>query len=85
MYATENLILTSPLLWILFLVTAVLCFLEYWFSKKWIFVVAFALWDVAAIVLLLVANAALSELLLYILGVLFIRLCFVMLERRKNG
>lgn len=85
MYATENLILTSPLFWILLLVTAILCFLEYKLPKKWIFLGALALWETAAVMLLLFEKAALSELLLYILSVLFIRLCFVMLERRKIG
>jgi hypothetical protein len=33
----------------------------------------------------LFASASLADFLLYALGVLFIRLCFVMLERRKNG
>ncbi len=85
MYPTENFILSSPLLWIFFALTAVFCFFEYKLSKKWIWICACVITQIAATVMLLFANAALADFLLYILGVLFIRLCFVMLERRKNG
>lgn len=85
MYPAENLILSSPLLWIFFALTAVFCFLEYKVSKKWIFIGCNVLIQIAATVALLFASAALADFLLYVLGVLFIRLCFVMLERRKIG
>ena len=85
MYPTENLILSSPLMWICFALTAVFCFLEYKLSKKWIGIGGCIITQVAATVLLLFASASLADFLLYALGVLFIRLCFVMLERRKNG
>lgn len=85
MYPTENLILSSPLMWIFFALTAVFCFLEYKLSKKWIFIGCAVLTQIAATVGLLFVNAALADFLLYVLVVLFIRLCFVMLERRKIG
>ena len=83
MYGTENLIVSSPVLWILFGITAILGFFEYKFSHKWIWISLTVLSQVAAVVALLFVNAALSEFLLYILVVLFIRLCYIMLERRK--
>ena len=85
MYPTENFILSSPWMWIFFALTAIFCFLEYKCSKKWIFILCCVLTQTAATAALLFANAALADFLLYVLGVLFIRLCFVMLERRKNG
>lgn len=85
MYPTENFILSSPLIWIFFAITAVFCFLEYKLPKKWIWIGCAVVTQMAAIVALVFAEAALADCLLYVLGVLFIRLCFVMLERRKNG
>ena len=78
MYGTENLIISSPVMWIFFALAAILGFLEYKFPHKWV-------WILLTVVALLFANAALSEFLLYILVVLFIRLCYIMLERRKTA
>ncbi len=83
MYGTENLILSSPLMWILFALTAILSFLEYKLRPKWLWITLGALLQVVSVVLLLFARAALSDALLYMLGVVFIRLCFVMFERRR--
>lgn len=83
MYGTENLIISSPVMWIFFAVSAILGFLEYKFPRKWLWVIFNVLTQTAAAVALLFAGAALSEFLLYILAVLFIRLCYIMLERRK--
>ena len=83
MYGSENLIVSSPAMWIFFAVTAILGFLEYKLPHKGLWIVLTVLTQTAAVVALLFTGAALSELLLYILAVLFIRLCYVMLERRK--
>ena len=83
MYGTENLIVSSPLLWILFAASAILGFLEYKLPHKWIWITLTVISQAAAVIALLFANAALSEFLLYILVVLFIRLCYIMLERRR--
>ena len=82
MYGTENLIISSPLMWIFFAIAAILSFLEYKLPHKWIWITLNILSQTAAVIALLFANAALSEFLLYILTVLFIRLCYIMLERR---
>ena len=71
-------------MWIFFAVTAILGFLEYKLAHKWIWITLTVLTQTAAAVMLLFAEAALSEFLLYILFVLFIRLCYIMLERRKT-
>ena len=83
MYGPENLIISSPILWILFAVAAILGFLEYKLPHKWIWIALTVTYQAAAVIALLFAGAALSEFLLYILVVLFIRLCYIMLERRK--
>lgn len=83
MYASGNLIVSSPVMWIFFAVTAILGFLEYKFPQKWVWIILNVLTQTAAVAVLLFAGAVLSELLLYILAVLFIRLCYIMLERRK--
>ncbi len=85
MYGTENLIVSSPVMWIFFAVAAILGFLEYKLPHKWIWITLTVISQAAAVVALLFANAALSEFLLYILVVLFIRLCYIMLERRKTA
>ena len=85
MYGTENLIFASPLMWIFFAVTAILGFLEYKLPLKWLWITLTVGSQAAAVVALLFANAALSEFLLYILVVLFIRLCYIMLERRRTA
>ena len=84
MYGAENLLISSPLMWIFFAVTAILGFLEYKLAHKWIWIALAVLTQTAAALSLLFAGAALSEFLLYILVVLFIRLCYIMLERRKT-
>ena len=84
MYGAENLLISSPLMWIFFAVTAILGFLEYKLAHKWIWIALAVLTQTAAALALLFAGAALSEFLLYILVVLFIRLCYIMLERRKT-
>ena len=83
MYGQENLIVSSPVMWIFLVLTAILGFLEYKLSRKWVWIVLTVLTQTAAAVALLFAGAMLSEFLLYILAVLFIRLCYIMLERRK--
>jgi hypothetical protein len=85
MYPADNILISSPLMWIFMILTAVFCFLEYKLSKKWIFIIACVAVQVAATVTLLSIGGALADFLLYVLIILFIRLCFVMLERRKNG
>ena len=85
MYGTENLIISSPIMWIFFAVTAILGFLEYKLPLKWLWITLAVAVQAAAVVALLFAGAALSEFLLYILFVLFIRLCYIMLERRKTA
>jgi hypothetical protein len=85
MYGTENLIVSSPIMWIFFAIAAILGFLEYKLPHKWIWITLTVVSQAAAVVTLLFANAALSEFLLYILVVLFIRLCYIMLERRKTA
>ena len=84
MYGTENLIVSSPVMWIFLALTAILGFLEYKLAHKWIWIALTVLTQTAAAVMLLFAEAALSEFLLYILAVLFIRLCYITLERRKT-
>ena len=83
MYGSENLIVSSPVMWIFFAVTAILGFLEYKFPQKWVWIVLNVLTQTAAVAALLFKGAVLSELLLYVLAVLFIRLCYIMHERRK--
>ena len=85
MYGTDNLIISSPVMWIFFAVTAILGFLEYKLPHKWIWIALTVVSEAAAVAALLFANAALSEFLLYILVVLFIRLCYIMLERRQTA
>ena len=84
MYVAENLLMSSPVMWIFFAVTAILGFLEYKLPHKWIWITLTVITQTVAVVVLLFKGAVLSELLLYILAVLFIRLCYVMLERRKT-
>ena len=72
-------------MWIFFAVTAILGFLEYKLPLKWLWITLAVAVQAAAVVALLFAGAALSEFLLYILFVLFIRLCYIMLERRKTA
>ena len=84
MYGSENLIVSSPILWIFFAVTAILGFLEYKLPHKWIWITLTVITQTATVVALIFAGAALSEFLLYVLAVLFIRLCYIMLERRKT-
>ena len=83
MYGSENLIVSSPVRWIFFAVTAILGFLEYKLPHKWLWITLTVLAQTAAVTVLLFAGAMLSEFLLYVLAVLFIRLCYIMLERRK--
>ena len=83
MYASENLIVSSPVMWIFFAISAILGFLEYKIPHKWIWITLNILTQTAAVIALLFLGATLSEFLLYILAVLFIRLCYIMLERRK--
>ena len=83
MYRAENLLMSSPVMWIFFAVTAFLGFLEYKLPHKWIWIALTVITQTVAVFALLFAGAALSELLLYILAVLLIRLCYIMLERRK--
>jgi hypothetical protein len=85
MYGTENLIISSPVMWIFFAIAAILGFLEYKLPHKWIWITLAVVSQAAAVVALLFAGAALSEFLLYILVVLFIRLCYIMLERRQTA
>jgi hypothetical protein len=72
-------------MWIFFAIAAILGFLEYKLPHKWIWITLTVVSQAAAVVALLFAGAALSEFLLYILVVLFIRLCYIMLERRKTA
>ena len=83
MYPSETLLFSSPLLWILFAATALVCFLEYKLRAKWLWILCGALLQTAAVILLLFADAALADLLLYVLGVILIRLCFECIERRR--
>lgn len=83
MYGSENLIVSSPVMWIFFAISAILGFLEYKIPHKWLWITLNVLTQTAAVIALLFAGAALSEFLLYILAVLFIRLCYIMFERRK--
>lgn len=83
MYGSENLIVSSPILWIFFAVTAILGFLEYKLPHKWIWITLTVITQTVAVIVLIFAGAVLSEFLLYVLAVLFIRLCYIMLERRK--
>ena len=83
MYGAENLLISSPVMWIFFAVTAILGFLEYKLSHKWIWITLTVIAQTVAVIVLLFAGAVLSEFLLYVLAVLFIRLCYIMLERRK--
>ena len=85
MYGTENLIISSPIMWIFFAIAAILGFLEYKLPLNWLWITLSVAAQAAAVVALLFAGAALSEFLLYILVVLFIRLCYIMLERRKTA
>ena len=85
MYGTENLIISSPVMWIFFAIAAILGFLEYKLPHKWIWITLAVVSQAVAVVALLFAGAALSEFLLYILVVLFIRLCYIMLERRQTA
>lgn len=83
MYRAENLLMSSPVMWIFFAVTAILGFLEYKLPHKWIWITLTVITQTVAVVVLIFAGAVLSEFLLYVLAVLFIRLCYIMLERRK--
>ena len=86
MYGAENLLISSPLMWIFFAVTAILGFLEYQLPRQGIlWITLTVLTQTVAVIALLFAGAALSEFLLYILVVLFIRLCYITLERRKTA
>ena len=83
MYGAENLLMSSPVMWNFFAVTAILGFLEYKLSYKWIWITLTFIAQTVAVIVLLFVGAVLSEFLLYVLAVLFIRLCYIMLERRK--
>ena len=85
MFGSENFILSSPWMVIFIAISAVLDFLEYKFRAKWIFLVANALLCAFAFVSFLSQGAGLSDVLLYLLAVIFARLCFMMLERRRNA
>ena len=70
---------------ILFLAGAVILgFLEYKLRRKWIWITANALLCAFAVVVFLISGAGLSEVLLYLLAFLFVRLCFVMWEGRNK-
>ena len=84
MFGSENLILSSPWPLILIAISAVLDFLEYKFRVKWIFLVANALLCAFAFVAFLSLGAGLADVLLYLLAVVFARLLFTMLERRRS-
>ncbi len=63
------------------LLTALFTFLEYRMKKSLLFIAANAVVTVAVAVCLLIFGAGLSEFLLWLLGFLFIRLCFTLRER----
>ncbi len=67
------------------LLTAILTFLEYRLKKAVLFILANAVVTVAVVVSLLVLGAGLSEFLLWLLGFLFIRLCFTLRERGNEA
>ena len=83
MFGNENMILTSPLLFLaLAAVGALLAFLEYKTRAKKLFILLGALWMAGAFLVFLWMNATLADLLLYLLVTVFVRLIFVFLEGR---
>lgn len=85
MFGSENFILSSPLMLIGIVISVLLCFCEYKFRKKWIFITANALFCAAAFVVFLAFEAKLSDLLLFVLIVLAARLGFLFLEGRRHA
>lgn len=85
MFGSENFILSSPLMLICIVISALISFCEYKFRRKWIFITANALFCAFAFVLFLSYGAGLSDTLLYLLAVLAVRLGFVMLEGRRRA
>ena len=85
MFGSENLILTSPLLFLACVAVSVLfAFLEYKTRAKTLFTVLSALAMAGAFVAFLLVGATLADLLLYLLAAVLVRLIFVMLEGRAK-
>lgn len=85
MFGSENFILSSPLMLIMIAVSVLIDLGEYKCRRKWIFLAANAVCTAAAFLGFLAQGAALSDVLLYLLAVIFARLCFMMLERRRRA
>lgn len=85
MFGSENLILTSPLLFLACVaVSALFAFLEYKTRVKTLFTVLSALAMAGAFVAFLFVGATLADLLLYLLATVLVRLIFVTLEGRAK-
>ena len=85
MFGSENLILTSPLLFLSCVaVSALFAFLEYKTRVKTLFTVLSALAMAGAFVAFLFVGATLADLLLYLLATVLVRLIFVTLEGRAK-
>ncbi len=85
MFGSENLILTSPLLFLACAaVSALFAFLEYKTRVKTLFTVLSALAMAVSFVAFLFAGATLADLLLYLLAIVLVRLIFVMFEGREH-
>lgn len=85
MFGSENLILTSPLVFFACVaVSALFAFLEYKTRAKTLFAVLSACAMAGVFVTFLFVGATLADLLLYLLVTVFFRLIFVMLEGRAR-
>lgn len=85
MFGSENLILTSPLVFFACVaVSALLAFLEYKTKAKTLFAILSAFAMAGTFVTFLFVGATLADLLLYLLVTVFFRLIFVMLEGRAR-
>ena len=86
MFGSENLILTSPLVFLICVaVSALLTILENKTRKKWLFAILGAVSVAASFVVFLVLGAVLSDLLLYLLIVVCMRLVPMMAEGRGEA
>lgn len=84
MFGSDNLILMTPLFVAMIAVSAILGYFEFRFRKKTIWIVANAVFCTAAFAVLLLLSAALSDVLLFVLSILTIRLVFLMSERERS-
>ncbi len=84
MFGADNLILSSPWLALLIVGIAILSFLEYKLPYKKTFLILTAVGCAAGTALLLVWQATLADALLFVLGVLTVRIALILWEGRRT-